>query len=37
MKKKIITIVVVIGVIASLLGIAHVFDFVGMIKKLHGG
>lgn len=37
MKKKIVISVVIIAVIAGLLGVAHLVDFMGMIKKLHGG
>lgn len=37
MKKKIAISVVIIAVVAGLLGIAHLVDFMGMMKKLHGG
>ena len=37
MKKNILISVAIIAVMASLLGVAHMVDFVGMIKKLHGG
>ena len=37
MKQKIAISVVIIAVVSGLLGIAHLFDFMGMMKKLHGG
>lgn len=37
MKKKIAITAVIILVVAGLLGVAHLVDFIGMLKKLHGG
>lgn len=36
MKKRIATAVVTIAVVAGLLGIAHMVDFIGKLEKLHG-
>lgn len=37
MNKKTIATVLFFAVLASLLALAHLVDFMGMIKKLHGG
>lgn len=37
MKKKCLIAVALILALAGLLGTAHMMDFMGMMKKLHGG